>query len=114
VIKKNPAVKKISTTHRESISSSHNKISALLWNGKELMSSKEYDLTHIVDRVGAGDAYMAGLIYGWLTGKTDQQTIEFSIAASALKHGMEGDVNLASVEEVETLVKGENIGRLLR
>jgi 2-dehydro-3-deoxygluconokinase len=114
VMKKNPAVKKISTTHRESISSSHNKISAKLWNGKELLTSKEYDLTHIVDRVGAGDAYMAGLIYGWLTGKTDQQTIEFSIAASALKHGMEGDVNLASVAEVETLVKGENIGKLLR
>lgn len=113
-MKKCPAVKKITSTHRESISSSHNKISARLWNGKELLSSKEYDLTHIVDRVGAGDAYMAGLIYGWLKGKTDQDTIEFAIAASALKHGMEGDVNLASVEEVETLVKGENIGKLLR
>lgn len=113
-MKKCPAVKKITSTYRESISSSHNKISARLWNGKELLNSKEYDLTHIVDRVGAGDAYMAGLIYGWLKGKTDQDAIEFAIAASALKHGMEGDVNLASVEEVETLVKGENIGKLLR
>jgi 2-dehydro-3-deoxygluconokinase len=113
-MKKCPVIKKISTTHRESIGSSHNKISAQLWNGKELLNSKEYDLTHIVDRVGAGDAYMAGLIYGWLTGKTDQQTIEFAIAASALKHSMEGDVNLSTVDEVETLVKGENIGKLLR
>ncbi|MBL7875792.1 MAG: sugar kinase [Cyclobacteriaceae bacterium] len=108
------AIKKITSTHRESISSSHNKISARLWNGKELVNSKEYDLTHIVDRVGAGDAYMAGLIYGWLTRKTDPDTLEFAIAASALKHGIEGDVNLSTVEEVETLVKGENIGKLLR
>lgn len=113
-MKKCPAVKKITSTYRESISSSHNKISARLWNGKELLNSKEYDLTHIVDRVGAGDAYMAGLIYGWLKGKTDQDAIEFAIAASALKHSMEGDVNLSTVDEVETLVKGENIGKLLR
>lgn len=114
VMKKCLAVKKISTTHRESISSSHNKISAQLWNGKKLLNSKEFDLTHIVDRVGAGDAYMAGLIYGWLSGKNDQDTLEFAIAASALKHGIEGDVNLSTVDEVETLVKGENIGKLLR
>jgi 2-dehydro-3-deoxygluconokinase len=114
VMKSYPSVKKITFTHRESISSSHNKISAVLWNGKELLSSKEYDLTHIVDRVGAGDAYMAGLIYGWMMGMDDQQTIEFAIAASALKHGMEGDVNLSTVEEVTALVKGENIGKLLR
>jgi 2-dehydro-3-deoxygluconokinase len=114
VIKSYPSVKKITFTHRESISSSHNKISAVLWNGKELLNSTEYDLTHIVDRVGAGDAYMAGLIYGWMTGMNDQQTIEFAIAASALKHGVEGDVNLSTVEEVAALVKGENIGKLLR
>jgi len=57
---------------------------------------------------------MAGLIYGWLTGKTDEQTVEFAAAATALKHSIEGDVNLVSVEEVETLMKGENIGKLLR
>ena len=114
VMKGCPAVKKITSTQRDSISSSHNIISARLWNGKELFRSQQYDLTHIVDRVGAGDAYMAGLIYGWLTGKTDQQTIEFAIAASALKHSIEGDVNLSTVSEVETLVKGENIGKLLR
>jgi len=113
-MKQCPVIKKITSTQRESLSSSHNKISARLWNGKELFHSREYDLTHIVDRVGAGDAFMAGLIYGWLTGKNDQQVLEFAIAASALKHGIEGDVNLCTAEEVENLVKGENIGKLLR
>ncbi|MCW5912341.1 MAG: sugar kinase [Cyclobacteriaceae bacterium] len=114
VIKQYPAVKKLTSTLRDSVSSSHNKISARLWNGKQLLTSAEYDLTHIVDRVGAGDAYMAGIIYGWVTGKTDQQAIEFGIAASALKHAIEGDVNLATADEIETLVKGENVGKLLR
>lgn len=114
VVKANPNVKKITSTHRESINSSHNKISAVLWNGKELLHSKEYDLTHIVDRVGTGDAFMAGLIYGWLTNKGDQQTLEFATAACALKHTLEGDVNLVTTAEVEALVKGENVGKLLR
>jgi 2-dehydro-3-deoxygluconokinase len=113
-MKQYPNIQKVSCTYRESISSSHNNVSAVIWNGKTLSTSKTYALTHIVDRVGGGDAFMAGLIYGWLTGKTDEQTVEFAAAATALKHSMEGDVNLASVEEVETLVKGENIGKLLR
>ncbi len=114
VIKENPVVKKISSTHRESISSSHNTLAGKLWNSKELITSRTYDLTHIVDRVGGGDAFMAGLIYGWLENMTDQQTVEFATAASSLKHGIEGDVNLVTVSEVENLVKGENIGKLLR
>jgi 2-dehydro-3-deoxygluconokinase len=114
VIKSNPGVKKIASTLRDSINASHNKIAGILFNGKELLQSKEYALTHIVDRVGAGDAFMAGLIYGWLSKKNDQQTIEFAVAACALKHTIEGDVNTVSAEEVETLVKGENIGKLLR
>lgn len=109
-----PEVKKIVTTHRQSINSLHNKISATLWNGKEFLHSKEYDLTHIVDRVGAGDAFMAGLIYGMLEKKDDQQALEFAIAASAWKHAVEGDANLANVQEIDNLVKGENIGKLLR
>jgi 2-dehydro-3-deoxygluconokinase len=108
-----PPVKKITTALRESISSSHNKLSALLWNGN-LFHSKEYDLTHIVDRVGAGDAFMAGLIYGVITEQTDQQALEFATAASAWKHSIPGDVNVATVAEIEALVKGENIGKLLR
>jgi len=113
-VKKFPEVKKITTTLRDSISSSHNKIAGLLWNGKESLQSKQYDLTHIVDRVGAGDAYMAGLIYGLLLGKDDSQSLEFATAACAWKHSVEGDVNLATVAEIEGLVKGENVGRLLR
>ncbi len=113
-VKRFPSVKKITSTLRDSISSSHNNIAGQLWNGKELLQSKQYDLTHIVDRVGAGDAYMAGLIYGLLSGKDDQQSLEFAIAACAWKHSVEGDVNLASVTEIESLVKGENVGKLLR
>ncbi|MEX2231569.1 MAG: sugar kinase [Cyclobacteriaceae bacterium] len=105
--------KKIATTERESVSSSHNRISASLWNSK-LLRSREYDLTHIVDRVGSGDAFMAGFIYSTLRGSDDQQSLEFAIAASALKHSVEGDVNLVSVAEVDSLVKGENVGKLLR
>ncbi|MBN8575397.1 MAG: sugar kinase [Cytophagales bacterium] len=114
VMRQFPVVKKLTSTHRESISSSHNKINARLWNGKQLLTSATYDLTHIVDRVGTGDAYMAGLIYKWIHQQSDQQAIEFGIAASALKHSIEGDVNLATAEEIELLVKGENVGKLLR
>ena len=113
-MKRFPNVKKITTTFRDSISSSHNKLSAVLWNGKDLLHSKEYDLTHIVDRVGSGDAYMAGLIYGLITEQTDQQALEFAVAAGAWKHSIEGDVNLATIAEIDALVKGENVGKLLR
>jgi 2-dehydro-3-deoxygluconokinase len=107
-------IESISTTYRESISSSHNKLNAILWTPKGAFTSKEYDMIPIVDRVGGGDAFMAGLIYGWITGKDTQSTIEFATAASVWKHSVEGDVNLASVEEIEMLMKGENVGRLLR
>jgi 2-dehydro-3-deoxygluconokinase len=112
--KKYPNIKMITTTERTSISSSHNKISALLFDGKKMLSSKAYDLTHIVDRVGSGDAFMAGLIYGLLKKQDHQQALEFATAACAWKHSVEGDVNLASVEEIENLVTGHNVGKLLR
>ena len=112
-MKRFPKVKKIATTERVSISSSHNRISAVLWN-KNLLRSREYDLTHIVDRVGSGDAFMAGLVYSLLTGLNDQEALEFATAACALKHSIEGDVNLATADEVESLVKGQNVGKLLR
>lgn len=113
-MKQYPNIKKIATTERISISSSHNKISALLFDGKKLLNSKQYDLTHIVDRVGSGDAFMAGLVYGMLNKKDDQQSLEFATAACAWKHTIEGDVNLATSVEIENLVKGENVGKLLR
>jgi 2-dehydro-3-deoxygluconokinase len=112
--KKFPSVQKIATTVRDSISSSHNKISAVMWNGHSVLNSREYNLTNIVDRIGAGDAFMAGLIFGLLTKKDDQASLEFASAACAWKHGIEGDVNLASAAEIEDLVKGENVGKLLR
>lgn len=107
-------LKKIAKTNRDSINSSHNKITAKLFNGKKVLKSKTYDLTHIVDRVGAGDAFMAGLIFGWVSDKSDQDALEFATAACAWKHTVEGDVNLASREEIESLVKGENVGKLMR
>ncbi len=114
VMKVNPAIKRIAVTDRESISSSHNKISAQLFNGKSLLKGKTYDLTHIVDRVGAGDAFMAGLIYGLLNTMSDADTLEFATASCVLKHSIEGDVNLCSVEEIKALVRDENVGKLLR
>jgi 2-dehydro-3-deoxygluconokinase len=114
VSKQYPQVKKISYTHRESISASHNKIQGILWNGEKVLTSRQLELTHIVDRVGAGDAFMAGLIYGWSNLLPDQVTLEFATAACALKHSIEGDINSVTVAEVETLVTGEANGRLLR
>ncbi|GAB3664101.1 sugar kinase [Echinicola sediminis] len=108
-----PSIKYVSTTHRNSISASHNKLSGVLWNGEELLESQTFDMTHIVDRVGGGDAYMAGLIYG-LLGSSDQDALEFAVAASVLKHSIPGDANFVSVDEVQQLVKGENVGKLLR
>src|SRR5690606_27611519 len=108
-----PSIKKISTTQRESISSSHNALEAVLWDGETLLHSKEYDMHDIIDRVGGGDAFMAGLIYGLLH-MNDQEALEFAVAASVLKHSIPGDKNFVSVDEVNHLIRGENIGKLLR
>ncbi|UJP65861.1 sugar kinase [Mongoliitalea daihaiensis] len=108
-----PSIAYISTTERETISSNHNQLSAVLWNGQELLTSKSYDMPQIVDRIGGGDAYMAGLIYGLLH-MEQQAALEFAVAASVLKHGISGDANLVSVEEVQALVAGNHVGKLLR
>ena len=107
-------IRLITTTHRDVVSASHNKISALLWNGKRLYESKTYDLMPIVDRIGTGDAYMAGFIYSKLQGDPDELALEFAIASCALKHTVEGDVNVVSTDEIAALVKGDNVGKLLR
>lgn len=114
LMKAYPSVKKVARTKRESISSSHNRIYGVLFDGKKEFRSRDYELTHIVDRVGAGDAFMAGWIYGSVAGLPDKETIEFAVAASALKHSVEEDVNLVTLNEVNALVKEENIGKLLR
>lgn len=114
LMKNYPSVKKVYNTDRKSISSSHNKLSGMLYDGQKLITSKEYDMSDIVDRVGGGDAFMAGLIYGSLKKLSDQETLEFAVAAGVLKHSVEEDVNLVSVQEVESLVRDENVGKLLR
>jgi 2-dehydro-3-deoxygluconokinase len=108
------SIKKIAHTNRQTLSASHNRIEGLIFDGNRTYSSRQFDLTHIVDRVGGGDAFMAGLIYGWMKPMNDQQTVEFATAASALKHSIEGDANLSTLEEVIALVKDENTGKLLR
>lgn len=104
---------KVAITLRSSISASDNDWAAMLYDGKDYCFSKEYHL-HIVDRVGGGDSFGAGLIYSLVTGKTTKDAVEFAVAASALKHSVEGDFNRMSVSEVEKLAKGDGSGRVQR
>lgn len=106
-------LKAVAITLRESHSASDNGWSGLLYHGEEFYLSRKYDM-RIVDRVGGGDSFAGGLIYAWLQGKKPQEIIEFAVAASCLKHSVHGDFNMASVGEVETLVKGDGSGRVQR
>ena len=101
-------------TLRESHSADQNGWSAVLHNGKDFLVSRRYEITDIVDRVGAGDSFAAGLIYGLLTYADDARALEFAAAASCLKHSILGDFNRVSVSEVEALVAGESTGRVQR
>jgi 2-dehydro-3-deoxygluconokinase len=115
LMKKFPRCKKVIITLRGSISASHNSWSGVLYNGEELFKAPTYQITHIVDRVGGGDSFMGGLIYGLLNYKADdQQALNFAVAASCLKHTIYGDANLATVEEVEKLMQGDASGRVSR
>jgi 2-dehydro-3-deoxygluconokinase len=115
IMKQFPGVKKVITTLRGSISADHNTWSGVLYNGKDFFEAPTYDITHIVDRVGCGDAFMGGLIYGFLTYKNDdQKALNFAVAASCLKHTIYGDFNLVTVEEVEKLMSGDASGRVSR
>lgn len=114
VVKKYPSIKKVATTLRNTYHASHQSLNGMLWNGRGTLKSRIFDLNPIIDRVGAGDAFMAGLIYGSLNGMSDHQIVDFASAACALKHTVEGDVNTVSLAEVKELVEGENIGKLLR
>lgn len=108
--------KYIAITLRESFSANHNDWSGLLYSAKEdrFFKSKKYSIKNIVDRVGGGDSFGAGLIYGMNSGMDDQQTVEFAVAASALKHTIEGDYNRATVAEVKNLMGGSVSGRVQR
>jgi len=109
-----PNLKAVAITLRESHSASHNGWSACLNNRREFLLSRHYDITHIVDRVGGGDAFAGGLIYGIQTLGNDQEALEFAVAASCLKHSIPGDFNRFSVDEVKGLLKGGGSGRVQR
>ncbi len=105
--------KKVAITLRSSISANDNKWAAMLYDGEGYYFSKNY-LMHIVDRVGGGDSFGGGLIYACLSGFDSQKTIEFAVAASCLKHSIEGDFNQVSVDEVLKLAGGDASGRVQR
>jgi 2-dehydro-3-deoxygluconokinase len=107
-------VKKVAITLRGSVSASHNTWSGLLWDGQRLYTAPTYEITHIVDRVGGGDAFAAGLIHGFTTYEDNQEALNFAVAASCLKHTIPGDFNLVTVKEVERLMQGDRSGRVLR
>lgn len=106
--------KTVCTTLRESFSATHNGWSALIYDGEEFYQSKRYEINPIIDRVGGGDSFSGGLIHGLLTKKTQGEALEFAVAASALKHTINGDFNLVSAEEVEALAGGDGSGRVQR
>ena len=103
----------VAITLRSSISANDNDWAAMLYDGNDCHFSRKYHM-HIVDRVGGGDSFGAGLIYAMLDGKDAQGIIEFAVAASCLKHSIEGDYNMVSVAEVESLAGGNASGRVQR
>ena len=110
-----PRAKKVIITLRGSINANHNTWGGVLWDGATLYESPRYDITHIVDRVGGGDSFMGGLIYGLLTYRgDDQKALNFAVAASCLKHTVFGDFNQVTVKEVENLMAGDASGRVSR
>ena len=109
-----PNLKAIAVTLRESFSASRNGWSACLNNGREFLVSRAYDITHIVDRVGAGDCFAAGLIYGLQRLDGDRAALEFAVAASCLKHSIPGDFSRITRSEVESLLAGDSSGRVQR
>jgi 2-dehydro-3-deoxygluconokinase len=109
-----PNLNTIAITLRGSLSASHNTWSAILWHQGKLHAAPRYDINPIVDRVGGGDSFCGGLIYGLLSYGDAQQALQFAVAASCLKHSIHGDFNLVSVAEVEKLMGGDASGRVSR
>ncbi len=115
MLKKFPRAKKVITTLRGSISASHNSWAGVMYDGKTMFQSPVYQITDIVDRVGGGDSFMGGLIYGLLKyPDDDQNALNFAVAASCLKHTIVGDANLATLDEVTKLMGGDASGRVAR
>jgi 2-dehydro-3-deoxygluconokinase len=109
-----PKVKEVLGSSRENITASHNRLLGTLWDGNDLLVSRTYDLTGIVERIGSGDAMMAGFIHGRLAGWDAQKCLEFALAAAAIKHSIPGDICLATVEEVTEVMEGHSGGRIKR
>lgn len=114
LIERFPNLKKVAVTLRGSISASHNTWSAMLYDGRKFYTTKKYDIINVVDRLGSGDAFTGAMIYCLLSGKNDQETLDFATAASALKHSILFDPNLVTIEEIESLVKEGGAGRVQR
>jgi len=115
IIKRFTKCRKVLTTLRSSVSASHNNWSGILFDGAALLTARTYPITHIVDRIGAGDAFSAAMIYGFLHfAGDDQKTLDFAVAASCLKHSIPGDYNRVTVPEVMKLMEGDGSGRVSR
>lgn len=114
VLEEFPAIKKIAITLRESKSASRNGWSACLHNRKDFFRANRYEIENIIDRVGTGDSFAGGLVYGLLSFEDDSKALEFATAASCLKHSIPGDFNNCSVQEVTALMQGEASGRVQR
>lgn len=114
LMKKFPGIKKVVGKTRNSLSASHQQIQGKMWNGKEYIKTEMLNITHVIDRVGTGDAFASGLIYGLLHYDNDIQALSFASAACALKHTVPGDVNLVSQENVISLMEGNTSGKIKR
>jgi 2-dehydro-3-deoxygluconokinase len=109
-----PNIGQVITTRRETLSASHNRLKAISFDKKAYIETPVYDINPIVDRIGGGDAFMAGFVYGSLHYTSMQEALTFAVAASALKHTIEADVNLVSIAEIEQVMQGNTSGRLVR
>ena len=112
--KRFPAIRYIITSPREQLSATHNRLSGWLWKEDGFLETGIYNMEQIVERIGSGDAFMAGFIYAALQGWSDKQKIEFATASAVLKHSYEGDIMLGSVDEVLKVMSGETGGRIIR
>lgn len=108
-----PNLKKVAITLRESLSASDNNWSAVLYDGKSFIQSRRYAI-RIVDRVGGGDSFGAGLIFGMASGRSDVDSLEFAVAASCIKHTIPGDINVCTAAEVDALINEGGSGRVQR
>jgi len=114
IMERFPNLKKIINTKRGQISASQNTLSATSFDGHKVIKSDTVEISQIVDRIGGGDAFMAGYIYGNIVLDDEAKSLAFAVAASALKHTIEGDINLANLDEIETVMNGDITGRLKR